>query len=91
MPALQTNQNRVIAAVRDANAMAAQALAVALLHREIDWPVSARKALEIENAAPLVIDMLANIGWRLSQGDQVPPDWLRSLRQRVSRYHNIKV
>ncbi len=91
MPALQTNQNRVIAAVRGANAMAAQVLTVAIVNKAFDWPASARKALDIEGAAEPVICMLANIGWRLSEGAEVPPDWLRGLRQRVSRYHNIKV
>lgn len=91
MPALQDNQNRVIAAVRQANAMAAQALTVALVNKAFDWPASAGKALAIENVAEPVIHTLANIGWRLTEGEQVPADWLRSLRNRVSRYHNVKV
>ena len=91
MPALQTNLNRIIAAVRLARPSAGAALTVAIVNKAFDWPASAAKALEIENPAEPVIAMLANVGWRLSEGAEVPPDWLRGLRQRVGRYHNIKV
>lgn len=63
----------------------------ALAANRVEWPRSAAAALEIQNLADPALSMLANIGWRIAEGDAVPPDWLRSLRQRVRRYHNVKV
>lgn len=56
-----------------------------------EWPRPAAAALEIQNLAQPALSILADIAWRIAEGDAVPSDWLRSLRQRVRRYHNVQV
>ncbi len=71
---------------------AAGTVVPALAAKRIEWPQAAVATLQLGvDLADPVLAILSDIAWRLADGDAVPPDWLRSLRQRVRRYHNIKV
>ena len=85
------NLNKLAAFLADNAPEGARIVVPALAANRIDWPQSAAAALQIEKLAEPVINMLANIAWRIAEGDAVPPDWIRSLSQRVRRYHNVKV
>ena len=85
------NLNKLAAFLADNAPEGARIVVPALAANRIDWPQSAAAALQIEKLAEPVINMLANIAWRIAEGDAVPPDWLRSLRQRVRRYHNVRI
>jgi hypothetical protein len=85
------NLNKLAAFLADNAPEGARIVVPALAANRIDWPQSAAAALQIEKLAEPVINMLANIAWRIAEGDAVPPDWFRSLRQRVRRYHNVRI
>ena len=85
------NLNKLAVFLSNNSAEAACTVVPALASGRTEWPQSATAALQIEKLAEPVLAELGNIGWRLANGEQVPPDWLRSLRHRVRRYHNVKV
>jgi hypothetical protein len=64
---------------------------MALAANRIEWPRPAAAALEIQSLAQPALSILADITWRIAESDAVLSDWLRSLRQRVSRYRYVKV
>jgi hypothetical protein len=71
---------------------AASIVVPALAANRIEWPQSAVATMQLGvDLADPVLAMLGDIAWRLAEGDAVPPAWIRSLRQRVRRYHNVKV
>ena len=85
------NLNKLAAFLSNNSPEGARIVVPALAANRIEWPQSAAAALQIEKLAEPVLAMLANIAWRIAEGDAVPPDWLRSLRQRVRRYHNVRI
>ena len=48
-------------------------------------------ALEIDGLDESVLAVLANIAAARVAGQDIPAGWLRSLRTRVSRYHNVRI
>ena len=85
------NLNKVAAFLDNNAPEGARIVVPALAANRVEWPKPAAEALQIEKLAEPVLAMLANIAWRIAEGDAVPPDWLRSLRQRVRRYHNVRI
>jgi hypothetical protein len=85
------NLNKLAALLSNNSAEGARIVVPALAANRIEWPQPAVAALQIQNLAEPVLALLGDIAWRIAQGDAVPPDWLRSLRQRVRRYHNVRI
>ena len=85
------NLNKLAVFLSNNSPEGARIVVPALAANRIEWPQSAAAALQIEHLADPVLASLGDIAWRIAQGDAVPPDWIRSLRQRVRRYHRVKV
>ena len=83
----RANLNRLVAILQPH----APHVVASLAANRIELPREAAAALEIENVADAVLSLLGDTAWRTAEGDAVPPDWLRSLRQRVRRYHNVRI
>jgi hypothetical protein len=85
------NLNKLAVFLSNNSPEGARIVVPALGANRIEWPQSAAEALQIEHLADPVLALLGDIAWRIAQGDAVPPDWIRSLRQRVRRYHNVRI